>query len=228
MLKLLAVPSLIAGAALLAAPDVTPGGSPAQVTLQAAAPAFVTLNFKGGTLAEYAAAIRLAQPGANIVITDEAAACPVPAVSLRQASVHEAVGLLDKLRTGTHGNLEVDGVGEVYTVSLVGASRDELTLVQSVASTLQSVKADDLLSAINAALESSGGSATLKYHPETSLLIIRGKQGDLDAVSQTLQQLKITAGTRSWGESFEALQERVAQLEARIAAMEHPAKPAGN
>jgi len=186
----------------------------------------VTVEFGGGSLAEYVAAVRAAQPAANIVYTAEAEKFPVPAVLLRDAQIFEAAGLLNRLRIEGSSRLNVESEGQVFAISVVNTgprAGGAQTAVWSLRELLVSgIKPEDLLSAIDTAVQVGGGNVSIKYHRETALLIARGSGSDLSAIDAVLGSLRVDAAAadrpeiESLAASVDRLQKQVAALAERV------------
>lgn len=207
------------------------------------APVRFDLSFRGGTVAEYVAAIRKASPGADIVVTDErAVGVQIPAVQLTAVDVRAAMMLLDLSPTAGEFEIDVspirleDGSDAVYVVSATDKRvRIPGTRIWSVARPLAlDISAEAVLSAVEAALDVSGADATVRFHPDTALLIVKAPHDALDVVERALNEMAnsaedLRADRRNTDEEIDALayqlaeaegEARIAGEEMRLAAME--------
>ena len=159
------------------------------------------LDFPGGTVNEYVAAIRRAHPTANIVVLAGAGVWGVPPMQLRNVTVRAALGAIRQeveLPSGVRSALMVEEsavVGNpesVFTLSFVGreAPRPVRTRVWSIAEhILNGVAPEDLFGAVEVALALDPGEAQIRYHEPTALLIVRAAPAQLDVVEETLDAI---------------------------------------
>lgn len=160
----------------------------------------VTLNFKGGTVAEYLAALKQAAPRANVVFTAEVGGVPMPPVELRGANWHTAVQLVDEHTAWVDGVQtmvqvkRVPGDPMIYRVSVhrspprVEAVRSRVWTVRAL---LDQVKAPDLLSAIEAALamQQSETEPRVAFHEATGLIIAQALPAQIEVIEEVIVQL---------------------------------------
>ena len=71
----------------------------------------VSVEFSGGSVAEYVTALKEKREGINVVVDPEAAAIVMPAVSLKRALVADALYLIQQIAVGRNINLLVNRVG---------------------------------------------------------------------------------------------------------------------
>ena len=224
--------AILAAALPLAA---APTGAIAQTsTSQAATPAaqrpaatLFSLDFPGGTMAELADAIREANENATIVVSEDAAAWRVPALQLRSVDLRSVGQLLDRIATPP----TPDPSKQLFTMSSAIAGTSEVALSVSTGRGFQAPKtatqtwsvrehlhgglpADDLLSAVQAMVETEPGDATVRFHEPTALLIIRGSQGQLSLVTDGLDQLR--AEVRQDRDRSDAVREEITFIEDRL------------
>lgn len=162
------------------------------------------LDFSGGTLKEYVAAIRKKNRKANIVIMPDAMNIPMPPVQLKSVELRGAMEILDNLVVGSeyqqveislryvHGNSDL-GELDIFTINASGQSLPVRTMVLSVSEILQGEVSDrDLLTTIQSSLElvSEGQpEAKVQFHPETGILIVRGDIAQVELVNNLLEEL---------------------------------------
>lgn len=170
------------------------------------APKF-NLSFKGGTAAEYLETVRRAHPPANIAAMPGVERFEIPPVEFQWATVEAAVRMLEDLqRTSDAGReelrvrmLPVEGSAEPLVQVLVERRRgEETSMVWSVAETLsRGVDPADMLTAIETALRQFESPATVRFHKETDLVIVRGTSDQLSAIDMVLGRLEQSAVVRS-------------------------------
>ncbi|MCX5690885.1 MAG: hypothetical protein NTV94_14060, partial [Planctomycetota bacterium] len=173
----------------------------------------VLVEFGGGTLGDLVRVMSQTQPGkdANVVVSREAQGVEVPAMSLRNASMWAVLQAAAATADSTRGVLIVDRVSkgpgefETYTVQFqargtipgMAPTVPVVVRVASVADVIEAGGADSaatLLSALTATLEMDGGlggqAADVKFHKESSLLIVRGTEAQQATAKQVIEQLR--------------------------------------
>ncbi len=167
-------------------------------------PATFDLDFRGGTIASYAQAIREACPKANIVVLGDAAEVPLPAMSLRDVTVEASMRAVEGQQQDTSGaetalfvrGVDISGSPEsVYTIQRAPkhAPPEERPSVHvwSLSPSLASgAKLADILSAIEAALAVDGRPSKLSYHEATNLLIVRGVETQHQLVDSVIHEVE--------------------------------------
>jgi hypothetical protein len=172
------------------------------------------LTFKGGTVAEYVAAVRKADPVANILIMPEAEDVPIPAMELQRVDLSAAMSLLDDhsyedagllVRLDVHRVASTTRKGvEIYSIRAQLANRGsrqaarapQRTTVLSVADLIQgeaAISAEDLLTAIEAAMALTTDDyepTQIRFHDATGLLIARGSPEQAATIAEVVDQLR--------------------------------------
>jgi hypothetical protein len=202
----------------------------------------IDLSFPGGTAAEYVAALRKTSAPVNVVVLNDISPVRVPPMTLKRVEIAAAVSLLDGMPDVVDAPtiyLEVnqpaaaEGAStDVFTIqararSMRRAARGEAqTMVVSVRDLLEEhVKVDDLLTAVETALEqlrSEYQPADVKFHEATGLLICRGQPGQTNAIEQVIAQLQddmVRSLNRQRADrDLEGMAARLAELEQELAA----------
>lgn len=176
-------------------------------------PARFDLEFSGGPLTAYVAAVREKNPTANIILMGDVEIATVPAIMLKSVSTQAAIELL-ALGQGENGDRvyaiaprHVDNPGgePVFVIEVQSEPREPFfpttteTTVTSLAKLLRPVgdkalRVEDVLSAIEAATAMAGAEApTIRYHAETQLLLFRGSKAQAATLYETLGALERTA-----------------------------------
>lgn len=200
-------------------------------------PTYFDLDFPGGTLEQFAAAVRRANEDATLVISEEALGFRLPAVTLRQVDVSAAARLIERVAQAPDNSasrLDVNWV-EVPASANVAVSinawtnpevSDTETRTWSVREHLdRGLAADDLLSAVQAMLEVEPGAADVRFHEPTALLIIRGTEAQLNLVNDGLGQMR--AEVRGRANDEESIRNEIAILEDQLAESEAQMRVAG-
>ena len=167
-------------------------------------PQLISIEFRGGKVTDYIAAIRKAAPNVNIVVAPEAEEILMPAVALKQVSAASALDLLDeRSHQGRnrvvqlivrHIRVHQPGERPTYHVKarIAGRSREGRAEVWSVAYLLANgLPSKSVLSAVEMALEivDSSTEMDLRFHEDTGLLIARGDEDQLVVIENVLEQL---------------------------------------
>lgn len=161
----------------------------------------VSVEFEGGTIGEYVRAIKEAHPEANVVVSPEAVPLPMPEVSIHGASLGSALHITMTYGSTMPGMPGVEvlvdraGGGEglpVYKITARSiAPRDLRSTVISLAPVIESgVTKDDALAAMQAAMELFPTRATLRFHEDTSLLLVRGSGEQLELLELVADRLE--------------------------------------
>lgn len=175
----------------------------AQVTSAEVADEIFTIDFAGGTIAQYVSVLKDATDGKadlNIVVTDSAENYRLPSINVR-TNLEGAIGVIEGCST-TKSLVEVatDVTGDIYIVRVEYEEPLELT-VSSVASLLERIEEQSLLSAVEIGLEmqGSGSNVTMKLHQETGLLFVKGPKSSVQLVHQVINELESSAFSGAGG-----------------------------
>jgi len=172
----------------------------------------VSLSFAGGTMAQFVAAVRKAEPKVNIVVSDSVAAVAVPALEVSDAelgqlleSVCEAsssvgdTGML--LRCGGQKLRSADRA-TVYSITGRWNNRASLDPVETIVLSLNRLTSDDplndikgieidtILSAIEASSHFDEEGPKMRYHKDSGLLFLHGSVRQLKRARDVLVTLE--------------------------------------
>lgn len=166
----------------------------------------ISVDFPGGTIGEYVAALRKASPVANIVVSREAAGMSAPEIVLREVTLEVAASAVEFQREegDVWEAVQVAGMGSggngnptAFRIDYRKNQRSSSTAPKqdasawSVADLLSSgYESDQVLAAIQVGQALFGEAATIKYHEPTKLLVARGTSEQLSLISRTLDQLR--------------------------------------
>lgn len=196
----------------------------------------VTLEFKGGSLAELLSAIRASNPAINIISSEDAQRVGVPSMSLKESPIGSVLKALEGLELWDLADkspwrVSCTSSDNVYAVSpiAVGAiPRKPMTQpsevrVWGLKPVIEAgVTADAALSAVQAALSMNGAKADVKFHAETGLLLVNAPPQALDTVNQVVRTLE------SQSQSGNAARKRMAEMEKQIAELQAQLEAARN
>jgi len=175
----------------------------------------VSLQFQGGTLADYLKLVEKRSGRVNIVVPPAASEIEFPPVTLASAPVHSAIELVNSLVNQNEWKVHVSPVGgpllpetnQVYTVRVEGrrggTARSEprknaifslrfLTEPHPYENRDLCMKAETVLTAIETALAASGfdGRPSMKFHADSGILVIRGDTADLQVANEVIDRLE--------------------------------------
>lgn len=172
---------------------------------QQGGPDTVTIDFKGGTVEQYVDLLdREFDGGANIVIETAARDVIIAGVKLTITNPQNAAAAVEFLEiNGSKVHLYTRGGPEFRVIGVEKAQpADEEfreTHVWSFSAFLEGgIEANDALSAIENALDLTGGRADVRYHEDTQLLMVNGTNAQLEAVDQVISRLN---GVTNWREN---------------------------
>ena len=188
------------------------------------------LRFKGGTALDYVNAIRAAYADAKIVAMHGLEEFIVPAVNMNGVTVGAALEAIENQRAiirGEHTEVslhDADILGSrerVYTLSLKRHSHEIESAVWSVGKHIElGIGEADLLSAVRAVLDLNEQDAVVRFHPETRLLMVRGRHQTLKMVDETLEQVQRSAVSGAQSLRKQSDVDLIEELRARIATLE--------
>lgn len=171
----------------------------------------ITVDFPGGTVSEYVGTIHKSTTKANVVVMPEAEDVQIGEVSLAEADLLAAILILDGYETQTSSGsltrldvtLQPSSGREGQGVIVIrGEQRDlkrqapAISTVISVADLIgkeSSISAEDILSAVEAAMELTKGILTppdIKFHKPTGLIIARGHPEQMSTIEAVVDQLR--------------------------------------
>lgn len=169
------------------------------------------IDFPGGTVADYLKAVQKAateagSDGANVVPFTDLSKRSMPPVRLKSVEFATAMNLLANVawkdENAHNWRLRPDWMGDAVAVNAeqlsFGRMEGDSSAVWSIERFQPLVPAEDVLSAIEAALSTIGGDPTVRYHPETGLVIVRGAGEHLNAVAIVLDGLEGTVDSRRY------------------------------
>jgi len=200
-------------------------------------PQFRLLDFKGGTLAKFIDTLREVagdQQVVNIIVPEKAKALPVPELQLREIDLYTALRAAEPvgpvLHDGTYyewsaGRLAGEGA-PVYVIELRSFSaghpafKGEQTppevqkhtavhTITELTTGTGAMSADDVLSAIQAALaiEGADDETKIRYHEETGLIFARVTPDQGSVIELTLSNLQRSMRAREQGSRRSQIQQ---------------------
>lgn len=186
--------------------------------LQGPPPTRFDLDFPGGPLVDYVAAIRAQNPAANIVLSGDSQAAAAPQVSLKSVTTEAAIDLLSSPGPQETPSTmywihyrKVENLGSSEPVLVVYVRSQENreskssgpadSAVVSIAKLLRNpggrpLSAENALSAIEVATSMVGAEPpTIRFHVETQLLMFRGTKAQVELLHETLTALEISSAS---------------------------------
>ncbi|MBP8301820.1 MAG: hypothetical protein KA020_15730 [Planctomycetes bacterium] len=183
-----------------------------------ARPVVLTATFGGGTMAEFVAVLRAAEPRANVLVAAAAAQAKLPRIELRGAGLDQALEGACAVAEADFQvrSVQFPGQGEPVFSIVAGAAPkpaggagagsgaanaakpDLSTQVFSLnrltdgdpRSGLAGLNVDTILSAIAASSGDEARPAELRFHRESGLLFVRGSRAQLSLVKDLLTNLE--------------------------------------
>ncbi|MEQ9616998.1 MAG: hypothetical protein RLN60_03070 [Phycisphaerales bacterium] len=170
------------------------------------------LDFEGGTVAQYAAALQKAAGEQKIVVMPEAGEMKVSSVKLSNVTLGEVSRLLFEISSVNVLNLE----GVIIIKPQQNSEsiwRDDSSKLESATWSIEEMvgprlPAEQLLGAIDTALALADGKAKVRFHRETGMLIARGPREELNLIENVLDTAAISADARRQGIDYVALIEK--------------------
>lgn len=177
----------------------------------------VSVNFPGGTVADYVAALRAAAAPApaNVAVSEEMATVRLPAIRLDKVSIFSALRVIEAIapqqpgrqwQVRSYGSPAPDGAAALaYSISITPAGISPagpaappqllrtLAMREVVGDGPGAVKVETALTAVETALSMIADPASkfdLKFHPESFLLFVHGSPQHVEAASAVLSQLR--------------------------------------
>lgn len=178
--------------------------------------ATVSLDFAGGTMAEFVAALRKQQPKANIILAEQAQGAKVPPMVLTHAGIEQALQGACSTATAPYDIAVKDFVARVRKGGVVsepvysimaknvragGANRavpvpeperfifSLKELIEDGEPGYKPLDAATILSAVELALEGDQDRLDLKFHEDSSLLLAHGMPQHLSLIQNILSAL---------------------------------------
>ncbi len=148
----------------------------------------VSVEFAGGSVAQYVDVIRQAAPGINIVITGSAADYAVPEIQLKQVP---AIVALECLNRATSEQIFVEYPDYIAYVQNQDQSTTNVRVI-NVKQLLNAIDKADLLTAIEVGLEMQDKPSLkvdLKLHEETGLLFVKGLENQTSLIEEIVNQM---------------------------------------
>lgn len=218
MFTLFAACTCAAAAALCQVRATTP------VAIQPPAVQTLTIDFPGGTAADYILALREADPAANIVVLGDLSGIALRPVQLKNVELVSALRVLNYVgheQGNVRARIQIEERGDrsapIYTIVTDGPKSDSSnmtpqTIVISMADVLSDqLKPADALSAIEAAIalvNIAEPAPAIRFHEETSLLLANGTMEHLNAIRQVVNQLQDATMQRRQLETARSMNER--------------------
>lgn len=158
------------------------------------------IDFAGGTVAKFLEDLKSVSAYQNIIIKPGGEQYEMPPVTLRSAPL---IDVFEAVHTITDGRVGYERSGPVIVCWTMGSRSPNngspepmSTAVWSIERFQPAVRAEDVLSSVEAALAVVGGEPVIRFHEETSLIILRGTSGHIDAVESILRGIEQTQNAR--------------------------------
>jgi len=229
MIERTAPSTALAFAALLLFQLPLPGQQEAPIQADQPLVVIPDLQFGGGPLSEYAELLRKAS-GENILLDAGAGAVEVPPISLHNVSLDAALDVVPKIMgRGEDRMLQVStipGPSPVYLLLLQKRPEtvEVLTLQGIIGGAMPGLgmKAETVLTAIENVLAETRdeGAPAIKFHPESSILVVKGNPSQIKVVksvverlSEGLEKVREAGSKARAGETMDAIRRGQAEVE---------------
>lgn len=193
----------------------------------------ISIEFDGGSLLDYVNLVQDAADEQIVFVRGDAANFTMPPIHLENVSIHGALQAIDgdtrDLPSGERMSVSSEYRQGVYVIKVLTNQVDRGASDQSPVQTSTwtiigllgpgRLTIDDVLSAVEAAVEVSGtaGVTKIRFHEPSSLLIASGPLDTLQLIDRTLDRLEETAALRFVKyEQLLELESRLVQIEAFI------------
>lgn len=222
-MRRLAIAGFLAASSL----GVLPLGSPALARQDQrwTGPEQITVDFKGGTVAQYVELLKKSGKAVNIVASERASKQQLSALSLNQVNIGVAVYSIQAAAASGAGQWKIDQItppmggyppgmlqpgGEAYSVDFFPFGRRGEDLVVESYSLVRIIKSEGhaegmdakvVLTAIETGLKLQNEGAEqppdLKFHSDSGLLFVRGTNSDVRLVGSIVSRLLDDARSRT-------------------------------
>lgn len=169
----------------------------------------ISFDFKGGSLNEFVAEVQAAAGTKQVLVRGKAADFEMPPLQMEKVTLYGVLSALDgderRHSNGDRSRLNVGDRDGVYLVEVETDSPNRQSMESNRAQTMSwsiallrgpnRLSTEELLTAIEAAVEVSGGvdTTTLRFHDETSLLIVSATGQTIQMIDSVLHQLSQSA-----------------------------------
>ncbi len=160
------------------------------------------VSFAGGTVKQYLDAVARAFGSANAAVQPGVESAALGPVELKNVTRRDSIMLVEGLSGGKARVQDRGDTFVLFTLDMREGMRE--VRVWTLAKVLSQMKAEEALSAVQAALDLAGKDAAVKFHEDTTLLIIDGSASEIDAVNQVINRLESVA---EWREARQRLDE---------------------
>ncbi|MEM8836241.1 MAG: hypothetical protein AAGD00_10515 [Planctomycetota bacterium] len=158
------------------------------------------VDFDGGTLAEYVELLRRLNPDISIVTAGPLEHVDLPAIRVRDSIFFDVLQLA-KLLAEPSGSISMEAVSaDILVIRAADHEHQEHEEVVTRFWSLESVivvhglPLEDVLSAVETMLELfDGGDTRVRYHDQTSVLLARGPEREIEAIQEVVERLERTA-----------------------------------
>jgi len=202
---------------------------------QEAAQQKISVEFQGGTIRDYVEVLKKQSALVNVVLEAQAEKIKMPPLSLRQVPTRAAIKLIQESASSGGYFIEVPEISkEVFVVRRIirdSHMTSRSTSVLPVRELIEGLaeeggkavarfKAETILTAIDAALEVDGSTKeekpTIRFHADSSLLIVNGTLSQIDLVKSVIHQMEKNQQKGGAGNEIEELKKQISALQAEV------------
>ncbi len=162
---------------------------------------WVSIDFPGGSLADYVDLLHKSCPELNVVVNSDAADLAIQPIELRNVRPESTIAILERLYPQ---QLDVSGLGGEFSVVVIGCVdsdsagfRTEIVSIRGLLEGPHGIPLDQIMAVIESALSLDAAGADMKpiirVHKETGMLMLKASERDLDTVAAVIEQLRSSA-----------------------------------
>lgn len=174
--------------------DVGSGLTRPYSATQVSSPKKVSVDFPGGTIADYVDAIKKEADTLNLIVTESAKDLTLPKIALKNVPTHVAIKCIeqcfDSNRTIVRVSGEIEGV-QFIQAEVISTNQVEVINIRHLISGKRDEK-ENFLAAVETGLQmqnEAGTNLKIKFHEETGLLFLAGDRTEIDLVQQIVSEL---------------------------------------
>lgn len=174
--------------------DVDSGLTRPNSATQVSSPKKVSVDFPGGTIADYVDAIKKEADTLNLIVTESAKDLTLPKIALKNVPTHVAIKCIeqcfDSNKTIVRVSGEIEGV-QFIQAEVISTNQVEVINIRHLISGKRDEK-ENFLAAVETGLQmqnEAGTNLKIKFHEETGLLFLAGDRTEIDLVQQIVSEL---------------------------------------
>ncbi len=193
-------------------------------TVEEGVPRGITVHFKGGNVAEYVEMVKRSAAGmaVNIVSSPQVEGIQMGSADLSDVTVESALKLIPAtVEQGLDAQVTLNEIGDIFVLKLQERpSRESLSVLSLdglIGEGQGRFKAETVLTALEQTLGELPGAArkgpTIKFHPESRLLVVKGTQTQIETAKLVVEKLEEGVGRQREHVKAQDLKDATAEIE---------------